>query len=112
VEAVGERKLVGAQQPTRYDEKYIRDQATLLRLYDQSIAFYRGLIEDEGLALFQAKLDEATAARAAVAGRKKKPPSASRKKKPPSASRKKKPTSAKASSSRRGAGRSRPRNRK
>jgi hypothetical protein len=53
--------------PTRYNEEYIRDKTTLLRCYDDSIAFYRALIEDEGLVQFQPNLDEALAARAEVA---------------------------------------------
>jgi len=67
--AVGLRKLIGAQQPTRYAEEHIRDHATLLRSYDQSIAFYRELVQAEGLDHFRPKLEAAQAARAAVARR-------------------------------------------
>jgi hypothetical protein len=67
--AVGDRKLVGIQLPARYSDDYAGDRASLLRAYDDSIAFYRELVDDEGLVEFQPKLDEAIAARAVVARR-------------------------------------------
>ncbi|MET7458773.1 helix-turn-helix domain-containing protein [Streptomyces sp. NPDC005574] len=35
------RKIIGSPQPTRYDEEFISDRSTLLRLYDRSVAYYR-----------------------------------------------------------------------
>ena len=68
-EAVGTRTLIGFQLPTRYADDEIGDRTVVLRLYDQSIAFFRELVEVEGLGRFRPMLAEAEANRAAVADR-------------------------------------------
>ncbi|MET8509594.1 SMI1/KNR4 family protein [Streptomyces sp. NPDC004787] len=57
------RHLMGAQQPTQYNDEAIPDTHTLLRLYDQSVAYYRDLVIDQGMEEFRSKLHEAEAAR-------------------------------------------------
>jgi hypothetical protein len=64
-QAVGERKLIGCQPPTKFSPK-ITDERILRRAYDGSVAFYRDLVENEGLESFRAKLDEVLAAREAA----------------------------------------------
>ena len=66
---VGTRKLVAFQPPTRYDDDVIDDKRYLLSLYDESVAFYREIVEGEGRSQFQAKLLEAEAARQAARDR-------------------------------------------
>jgi hypothetical protein len=67
--AVGDRKLIGIQLASRYADDYFSDTESLLRCYDSSIAFYRELVEIEGLEQFRPRLEEARAARAAAASR-------------------------------------------
>jgi hypothetical protein len=67
VARLGSRTLVGSQPPTSYDDDGKAEW--VLRAYDRSIAFYREMVEDEGRVEFQARLDEAQAARASAAAR-------------------------------------------
>ncbi len=59
------RRLTAIQLPTRYDHKHL-DRDTLVRLYDESIAFFRDLVEIEGRREFAPKLQEAQDARAGL----------------------------------------------
>ena len=64
--AVGKRTLIGALQPTQYQDESIVQFGgweSLLRSYDTSVAFYEELVDDEGLMEYASKLDEARAAR-------------------------------------------------
>jgi hypothetical protein len=65
-QAIGKRRLVGALQPTKYQEEYIKDKKMLLRLYDQSVAFYHELVDMEIRPEFRARLEETLANRARV----------------------------------------------
>jgi hypothetical protein len=60
---IPDRSLIGIQLSTHYDRNVL-DRATLLRLYDRSLSFYRELVEAEGRVEFTQKLEEAKAAQA------------------------------------------------
>ncbi|OKJ49550.1 hypothetical protein AMK27_36500 [Streptomyces sp. CB02009] len=60
------RKIIGSQPPVRYDEDLISDRPTLLRLYGESVSYYRNLVVHEGMEEFRPKLDQAEAACARV----------------------------------------------
>jgi hypothetical protein len=62
---IPDRNLIGIQLSTHYDHNSL-DQPTLLRLYDQSLAFYRELVEVEGRVEFMQKLEAVKAAKAAL----------------------------------------------
>lgn len=64
---IGKRTLIGAMQPTRYNEAAIRDRTILLKCYDRSISFYRELVEQEGLVAYDPQLREAMANRERIA---------------------------------------------
>ncbi len=66
---IGVRTLTVFQPPTQYCDDKIDDKRGLLRLYDDSVAFYRELVEVEGLGHFRSKLLEAEAARQAARDR-------------------------------------------
>lgn len=53
------------QPPIRYDHEHL-DRQTLLRLYDQSSAFFRELVEVEGRSEFMRQLEQVEASRATV----------------------------------------------
>jgi hypothetical protein len=59
------RRLIAIQLPTRYNHQYL-DRDELIRAYDESIAFFRELVEVEGRREFASKLQEALAARAGL----------------------------------------------
>jgi len=63
---VGVRTLAAFQPPTRFRDESIGDKRWLLSAYDDSVAFYRELVEVEGLSHFRSKLIEAEAARQAA----------------------------------------------
>jgi hypothetical protein len=59
------RRLTAIQLPTRYDHQHV-DRDTLIRLYDESIAFFRDLVEVEGRRELAPKLQETQDARAGL----------------------------------------------
>ncbi|MDX2565229.1 SMI1/KNR4 family protein [Streptomyces sp. TX20-6-3] len=61
------KKIIGSQPPTRYNEEFICDRTILLRLYDESVAYYRDLVANQGMKEFRSKLHDAETARARVA---------------------------------------------
>jgi hypothetical protein len=61
--SIPDRALTAIQPPTRYDHRYL-DRLTLLRLYDESLLFYRELVEVENRVEFTRKLEEVKAAKA------------------------------------------------
>lgn len=66
---VGTRTLVGALQPTQYDDAAIAELAgrdSLLAAYDRSVAFYEELVDGEGLAEYATQLDQVRTARDAA----------------------------------------------
>jgi hypothetical protein len=62
-EGVPDRSLIGIQLSTRCNHDSL-DRPTLLRSYDESLAFYRELVEVEGRVEFLQKLEEVKAAKA------------------------------------------------
>jgi hypothetical protein len=60
---IPDRSLIGVQPPTHYNHEVL-DRPTLLRLYGESLAFYRELVEVEGRDEFTQKLEEVKAAKA------------------------------------------------
>jgi hypothetical protein len=66
---VGARTLAAFQPPTQYYDESIDDKRWLRTAYDDSVAFYRELVEVEGLSEFRPKLIEAEAARRAARDR-------------------------------------------
>jgi hypothetical protein len=63
---VGVRTMLGALQPTQFQDESIVEfagWASLLESYDRSVAFYEELVHDEGLAEYAAQLDQARTAR-------------------------------------------------
>lgn len=66
---VGVRILATFQPPTQYYDESIDDKRWLLSAYDNSVGFYRELVEVEGLSEFSPKLIEAEAARRAARDR-------------------------------------------
>ncbi|MFF3404544.1 SMI1/KNR4 family protein [Streptomyces sp. NPDC002659] len=60
------RKIIGSQPPTHYNEDYISDRSTLMRLYGESVSYYRDLVVNRGLEEFRPKLNQVEAARAGI----------------------------------------------
>lgn len=61
--SIPDLSLTAIQPPTQYNHEHL-DRVTLLKLYDQSLSFFRDLVEVEGRAEFTRELEEVKAARA------------------------------------------------